>query len=337
MRINPTVLIIDDDKFFLEFYKAELAQHNMRVEFATDGESGVSQAIKTKPDAIFLDIILPNKDGFQVLKELKENDETNNIPVMIVSALESESDKKKLMSLGAAEIFNKIKQLPRDIVIRASEIIESSDIGTKSPIIKDPEIIKKHVGTSLSSTQVSSVFKASLDQIEGSLEKLFVKKPSLEDMNVSVISSGTLQEHILELSKIPGTIFIFSKIKAKAPVLAILSMKRDDTLALIKLIEKGTGGKNLALEMGDQVIGEFFNIIINGFLTHLAKSVSDILLLQAPKVADAESMMRFVKDMEIPNENLVVFLEEAYSIEVLNLSFSLFMTFSGNLFQGSND
>ncbi len=88
---------------------------------ALNGDIGLRLARSEKPALILLDLILPQKDGFEVLKELKRDDKTKNIPVLILTNLESPSDVEKAINLGAAtflvktnyrleEIMEKIKK-----------------------------------------------------------------------------------------------------------------------------------------------------------------------------------------------------------------------------------
>jgi len=326
MRLVPKILFIDDDKFFLEFYQSELAQYNVNTEFALDGEEGIEKAKELNPDVILLDVILPKKDGFEVLEELKKNDKTKDIPVVIISGLSAKKDLDKLLQLGAVKTFNKLTHLPKDVAGYVQSLIEN-----KVP----QEEVSSNKETSLSGEKINAIFSDSLQEIEGSFRKMFEKGASLEDFNVSLIPDSTFNDNIEELSKTPGTIFIYGEIEAEEPGLAILSIKRDDTLSLIKLIEKGMVGKELDLKSSDRVIEEFFNIIINAFLNKLSSSVPGRLILTPPKINSPEAMKKVIDEAKVKKHGnkLVVFLEEAYTIESLDLSFSIFITFGGGLFK----
>lgn len=330
MNILPRVLLIDDDNFFREFYKAELAQYNFRVDFAEDGELGIAKAKELKPDVILLDVILPKKDGFEVLDELKKTETTKDIPVIIISTLGTEDDVEKLMKLGAIKSFNKITNLPREVAEFVKVLLkdgESVAVEKQASAAKETKSLKSNLSTG----EITEVFEKSLKQIEGSFVKMFAKKPRLEDMNATLILSSTLQQHIEELTKQAGTIFVYGGIRASVPGIAILVIKRNDALGLIKLIENNAQIKGLALEMGDRVIEEFFNIIINAFLTKLSDSVKGNLLLESPQIVDAKEMLAHVSKLKLAHDNLVVFLEESYTIEEVDLGFSFFVTFGNQL------
>lgn len=72
-----------------------------------DGEKVYEFAKEKKPDVIILDIVMPKKDGFQVLRELKGSEHTEKIPVIILTSLQSESDQKKAADLGALKFITK--------------------------------------------------------------------------------------------------------------------------------------------------------------------------------------------------------------------------------------
>ena len=81
------ILIAEDDEFLLKVYRMTLEQEKFDVVIAKDGEESLKQAAKETPDLILLDILMPKKDGFDVLKELKENEDLKDIPVIILSNL----------------------------------------------------------------------------------------------------------------------------------------------------------------------------------------------------------------------------------------------------------
>ena len=102
-RRNP-ILIIDDDPEIRYTIGQYLLSKGYEVMYASDGLSGVKEARKIQPFAITLDAMLPNKDGWNTLKALKENPDTKDIPVILISIL---GDKNVGFGLGAYEYFVK--------------------------------------------------------------------------------------------------------------------------------------------------------------------------------------------------------------------------------------
>ena len=84
--VQKTVLVIEDDPWTRTITTALLAGEGFAVVEAKNGEEGLNMARKHAPDAILLDLALPTKSGLEVLRELKDDDSTDAIPVIIVSA-----------------------------------------------------------------------------------------------------------------------------------------------------------------------------------------------------------------------------------------------------------
>ena len=127
MATAPThILLIEDDPMLTELYQTKLEMEGYEVSVATDGEAGLSMAAQVKPHLILLDIMLPKLNGFEVLKQLKSNTKTANIPVMVLTNLggeKADTDKKLALSLGANEFLVKTFHLPDDIVGKIRHIL----------------------------------------------------------------------------------------------------------------------------------------------------------------------------------------------------------------------
>ncbi|RKR82688.1 signal transduction histidine kinase [Mucilaginibacter gracilis] len=85
-RTEPLVVIVEDDKNFASILQDYAKQHGYKSILVHDGDSAVATVKTNQPDAVILDIMLPGKDGWQILKELKKDPETTNIPVHLMSA-----------------------------------------------------------------------------------------------------------------------------------------------------------------------------------------------------------------------------------------------------------
>lgn len=101
------ILLIEDDAFFREFYSSKLKEQNVEVAVAPDGEEGITLINSFRPDLILLDLIMPKKDGFDVLEAMRQEQLIDKIPVLIFSTLAQEKDIQKAMSLGARGHVNK--------------------------------------------------------------------------------------------------------------------------------------------------------------------------------------------------------------------------------------
>ena len=115
------VLFIEDESALQKTFGDILKQERYEMISALDGETGLRLAKTQKPDLILLDLILPRVNGFEVLKKLKEDKETKDIPVIVLTNLEGIGDVDKAVELGATtylvkaqysleEVVQKIKQ-----------------------------------------------------------------------------------------------------------------------------------------------------------------------------------------------------------------------------------
>lgn len=120
---TKTVLIIDDDKVLQHAYQEKLSFEGITSLLASDGKTGLSQAQSMKPDVILLDIMLPGGiNGFDVLEELKRNENTRHIPVIVLTNLDDEQNIAK--QVGAADYFVKANTKLEDIINRIKDIVK---------------------------------------------------------------------------------------------------------------------------------------------------------------------------------------------------------------------
>ncbi len=98
--MNKKIVIIEDDKMIREMIAEYLEKKNFEVKVSNNGVDGLRLIKEIKPDLIILDLILPEKDGYTLLEEKKEDDEIKNIPVLLLSNLTDSSALDKAMGLG---------------------------------------------------------------------------------------------------------------------------------------------------------------------------------------------------------------------------------------------
>lgn len=105
--MNKKILVVEDDLFLGKLAVKKLEKEGFDVSFLRTGVSVLDQAKENQPAAIVLDLIMPEKDGFQALAELKQDDSTKDIPVVVLTALSTEEDREKTKQLGAKKYFVK--------------------------------------------------------------------------------------------------------------------------------------------------------------------------------------------------------------------------------------
>lgn len=121
--LQKTVLIIDDDPLFQEELTGALAGAGYRVENAYDGEAGLQSIIKEAPDLVILDLILPKKDGFKVLREMKSQEAMKKIPVIVLSNLQNSDNIEVAVGLGVTDYLVKSNYTTAQIVQKIRSVL----------------------------------------------------------------------------------------------------------------------------------------------------------------------------------------------------------------------
>lgn len=110
------ILFIEDESALQKTFGEILRQEGYEMISALDGETGLRLAKSEKPDLILLDLILPKMHGFDVLKKLKEDNETKDIPVIVLTNLEDIKDVDRAIELGATTYLVKAQYSLEEIV-----------------------------------------------------------------------------------------------------------------------------------------------------------------------------------------------------------------------------
>ena len=104
---RPVILVADDEDEIRELCRVNLEFEGYRVVEAADGIEAVAAASAVRPDLIFLDLMMPRMDGWEVLRRLKERDDTAAIPVVLLTAKTSEDDQMRGWGEGILEYISK--------------------------------------------------------------------------------------------------------------------------------------------------------------------------------------------------------------------------------------
>ncbi|MYL34457.1 response regulator [Pontibacillus yanchengensis] len=102
--MNFKILVVDDEKPIADILKFNLEKEGYQVVCAYDGDEAIELAYQEQPDLILLDIMLPNKDGMEVCREIRKN---HNMPIIMLTAKDSEIDKVLGLELGADDYVTK--------------------------------------------------------------------------------------------------------------------------------------------------------------------------------------------------------------------------------------
>jgi len=104
---SKKILLAEDDKFISLAYLDGLKRAGYNVEHAKDGKEALEKIKSFSPDLVFLDIIMPEMNGFEVLEEIKKDEKFKNLPVIILSNLGQDTDITKGKELGAVDYLIK--------------------------------------------------------------------------------------------------------------------------------------------------------------------------------------------------------------------------------------
>jgi DNA-binding response OmpR family regulator len=120
---NVHILIVEDDVFLSGIYQKKFEVEGFKVTMADNGEKGFNEAKKKKPNLILLDILLPKLDGFAVLKKLKADNDTKDIPVILLTNLGQKDDVEKGVEMGAEDYLIKVHFKPSEVVDKVRKVL----------------------------------------------------------------------------------------------------------------------------------------------------------------------------------------------------------------------
>jgi CheY-like chemotaxis protein len=126
---GPVIVIAEDEGALSGVLRNKLTRHGFTVQVAVDGIEAVEKITALRPGLVLLDLIMPNKNGFQVLEEIKANPDLAAIPIVVFSNLNQEEDREKAKALGAVDFWVKSDIAITDVISKISGYL---GIGTPS-------------------------------------------------------------------------------------------------------------------------------------------------------------------------------------------------------------
>jgi DNA-binding response OmpR family regulator len=116
------VLVVEDDAFLVDAYKLKLTKEGFEIEIASDGEEALSKLKNFMPDVILLDVVMPRKDGFATLQEIKSSEQLKKIPVIMASNLGQKEEVDRAMQLGAVDFITKSNMSIADLIEKIKSV-----------------------------------------------------------------------------------------------------------------------------------------------------------------------------------------------------------------------
>jgi len=118
------VLIVEDDVFLAEIYQKKFEMEGFKVSMVNNGEKGLVDIKKKKPDIVLLDILLPKLDGFAVLEAAKADSATKNIPIILLTNLGQKDDVQRGLEEGAVDYLIKTHFKPSEVVDKVRKVLQ---------------------------------------------------------------------------------------------------------------------------------------------------------------------------------------------------------------------
>ena len=125
---NVKVLIVEDDVMLNKIYQTKLGIVGYKVFAAYDGEEGIKKMEETLPNIVLLDLMLPKKNGFEVLEIVKQNIKLNHIPVIILSNLGQGDDIERGKALGADDFLVKSNVKLEMVLEKIEQVLQKHGI-----------------------------------------------------------------------------------------------------------------------------------------------------------------------------------------------------------------
>jgi len=135
--MKEKILVVDDEELIRKIYFERLNFEGFQVETASDGQEALEKIKTFVPDLILLDILMPRKDGFATLEELKKNPQLKDIAIIILTNAGREDDIKKGIFLGANDYLVKTNYSPNEIVGKITALLKGVKSKTYQLLIKE--------------------------------------------------------------------------------------------------------------------------------------------------------------------------------------------------------
>ena len=183
------ILIIDDDEELCELVSEYLSVEGFEVETVNDGESGLRKALENEHDLVILDVMLPKKNGFDVLRELRR---TSKIPVLMLTARGEDSERITGLETGADDYLPKPFN-PRELTARLRAILRRSEMTEDARQIEDDKLQVDDVEVKISARSATKRGEdLGLTSVEFELLAMLLKNAG------TIVKKEDLSERVLE-------------------------------------------------------------------------------------------------------------------------------------------
>ena len=120
------IVLVEDDPLLIDIYSTKFKEAGFEVSVVDRGDAAADRIVQEKPDLVVLDIVLPQRNGWEILKSVKSNPKTKDIKVVILSNLGQKEEIEKGMDLGASGYLIKAHYTPSQVVKEIRKILQES-------------------------------------------------------------------------------------------------------------------------------------------------------------------------------------------------------------------
>lgn len=117
------IVIVEDEEALARVLKEKFESEEFEVELAMDGKVALPVIQKMRPDLVLLDLMLPKRDGIDVLKDIKADHDLESLPVIVLSNLDGDEDIKQAIALGAKDYFVKSQHPIKEVVEKVKDFL----------------------------------------------------------------------------------------------------------------------------------------------------------------------------------------------------------------------
>ena len=132
-------MVVEDEKEIRDLVRYNLEREGFRVATVSDGEQALEQIFGSRPDALVLDLMLPGRSGLEVLREVRDESATRDLPVLLLTARAAEMDKLLGFEHGADDYLTKPFS-PRELVARVRALLRRAKPSAATPVIESGEL-----------------------------------------------------------------------------------------------------------------------------------------------------------------------------------------------------
>lgn len=208
--MKKKILIVEDEEMLLKVLNEQFEKAGFEVSVASDGEKALESLEKSIPDLVLLDIILPKMNGFDVLKAIKENPNTKDIPVIIISNLGQDTDIKQAIKLGAVDYFIKAQHPIFEIIEKVDKFLSTPKSPLEKPktLEKEKKAVKKTIeekpSEKIAEKPVEKAAEKPAEKIVKKVEKVvekIAKEPEKEAIEEAPKEAGEILKKIIGITE----------------------------------------------------------------------------------------------------------------------------------------